>query len=94
MITLRNISLSRGHKLLLDESYANLYEKQKIGLIGRNGCGKSSFFSLILQEFLPDKGECQINQHLRMSHLSQQLPDTHEKALNFVLSGEDRKSVV
>ena len=48
MLTLRQITLSRGNKVLLENASVNLYEKQKIGLIGHNGCGKSSLFGLIL----------------------------------------------
>jgi len=48
MLTLRHITLSRGNKLLLDKASVSLYEKQKIGLIGHNGCGKSTLFDFLL----------------------------------------------
>ncbi len=89
MITLRQATLSRGNKILLANASVHLYAKQKIGLVGRNGCGKSSFFSLLLGELSTDLGECHINPHLRVSHLSQQLPDSEERALDFVLAGDD-----
>ncbi|AHE66492.1 ABC-F family ATP-binding cassette domain-containing protein [Legionella oakridgensis] len=89
MLTLRQITLSRGNKQLLTEASVSLYEKQKVGLVGHNGCGKSSVFDLILGRLIPDSGECQLNQHLRISHLSQQLPDGHERALEFVLAGDE-----
>ena len=89
MITLRQITLSRGTKLLLDRASVNLYEKQKIGLVGHNGCGKTSLFSLLLGGLIADTGDCLINSNLRISHLSQQLPDSNERALDFVLAGDD-----
>ncbi|MCA0403729.1 MAG: ATP-binding cassette domain-containing protein [Proteobacteria bacterium] len=88
MLTLREITLSRGNKVLLDKTSVSLHEKQKVGVVGLNGCGKTSLFSLILGHFTPDKGSVELNQQLRISHLSQQLPDTDDKALDFVLSGD------
>ncbi|MFA6302443.1 MAG: ATP-binding cassette domain-containing protein [Legionella sp.] len=89
MLSLRNISLSRGSKILLDKANVSLYEKQKIGLIGNNGCGKSTLFELLLGRIIADSGEYSINPQLTISHLSQQLPDSTETALNFVLAGDE-----
>ena len=89
MLTLRNITLSRGNKILLDQANLSLYEKQKIGLIGHNGCGKSTLFDFLLGQLIADTGNYLINPQLSISHLSQQLPDSHEKALDFVLAGDE-----
>ncbi|MGC1181753.1 ABC-F family ATP-binding cassette domain-containing protein [Legionella sp.] len=88
MLTLRQITLTRGNKVLLDKANITLYEKQKIGLIGYNGCGKSTLFDFLLGKLTADTGEYLINPNLRISHLSQKLPDSDEKAINFVLSGD------
>lgn len=89
MLTLRQITLSRGNKVLLDKASVSLYEKQKIGLIGHNGCGKSTLFDFLLGKLIADTGEYLINPQLSISHLSQQLPDSHETALDFVLGGDE-----
>ena len=89
MLTLRQITLSRGNKVLLDKASVSLYEKQKIGLIGHNGCGKSTLFDFLLGKLIADTGEYLINPQLSISHLSQQLPDSDEKAIDFVLGGDD-----
>ncbi|ARG96988.1 ABC-F family ATP-binding cassette domain-containing protein [Legionella micdadei] len=89
MLSLNQVTLSRGNKVLLDKASVTVYEKQKVGLVGDNGCGKSSLFSLILGELTADTGECLINPQLRISHLSQQLPDSHDSAIHFVLSGDE-----
>ena len=89
MITLCQVTLSRGNKILLNHASVSLHEKQKIGLVGHNGCGKSSLFSMLLGQLHPDTGDCLVNPHLRMSHLSQQLPDSDERAVDFVLAGDD-----
>lgn len=74
---------------MLDKANISLYEKQKIGLIGQNGCGKSTLFDFLLGKLIPDTGDYLINPHLSISHLSQQLPDSDEKALDFVLAGDE-----
>ncbi len=89
MITLRQMTLSRGNKILLDQVSVSLHEKQKIGLVGHNGCGKSSLFSLFLGQLTADLGDCVINAHLRISYLSQQLPDSDECAVDFVIAGDE-----
>lgn len=89
MLTLRQITLTRGNKILLDNANTTLYEKQKIGLIGHNGCGKSTLFDFLLGKMTADTGEYLINPQLRISHLSQQLPDSDEQALDFVLGGDE-----
>lgn len=89
MLTFRHITLSRGTKRLLNDASAAVYEKQKIGLVGLNGCGKSSLFSLILGQLTTDAGDIQLNSNLRITHLSQEIPDSSQSALAFVLSGDD-----
>ncbi|WP_131781400.1 ABC-F family ATP-binding cassette domain-containing protein [Legionella gresilensis] len=89
MLSLRQVTLSQGNKVLLTKASLALHEKQKIGLVGNNGCGKSSLFSLILGQLTADEGECQLNPQLRISYLSQQLPDSEETALDFVLAGDE-----
>lgn len=88
LLTLREATLSRGTKILLEKANLHLQEKQKIGLIGLNGCGKSSFFSLMRNELSTDHGECEINTALRISHLAQEIPDSLEPAIEFVLGGD------
>ena len=83
MINLRQITLSRGTKILLDKVSISFYKQQKIGLIGHNGCGKSTLFDFLLGNLTADTGEYLINPQLIISHLSQQLPDSDEEALDF-----------
>jgi ATP-binding cassette subfamily F protein 3 len=88
MLTLRQLTLSRGGNVLLTNASVALQEKQKIGIVGHNGCGKSTLFGLILGQLVADSGECLLNPHLQISYLSQQLPDSVELAQDFVLGGD------
>ena len=47
MITLRDIQLRRGARILLDQASVTLNPGEKIGLVGRNGAGKSTLFALL-----------------------------------------------
>ena len=56
MIVFNNISLKRGQTELLDNAVATITPKQKVGLVGKNGCGKSSLLALLKKELQPDGG--------------------------------------
>ena len=57
MIVFNNISLKRGQTELLENATATINPKQKVGLVGKNGCGKSSLFALLKKELTPEGGE-------------------------------------
>lgn len=90
MITLQHISLRRGTKTLLEDSTFSIYAKQKIGLIGDNGCGKSSFFGMLLGEFEPHKGTLSFPAQLEVAHVSQEIPTTQKPAMEYVIDGDKR----
>lgn len=89
MLIINNAVLSRGNKILLQDASVSLYSKQKIGLIGYNGCGKSTLFALIQGAVALDHGEMHLQPQLRIAHLSQHLPDSELEALDFVLQGDE-----
>ncbi|MCP8900457.1 ATP-binding cassette domain-containing protein [Gilvimarinus xylanilyticus] len=88
MITLDSISLQRGAKFLLTEAELTIFPGQKLGLIGSNGSGKSSLFKLLLGELGSDSGRVDIPKHWRLSHMAQEVGDTHRSALDYVLDGD------
>lgn len=88
MLTLRNITLTRGTKTLLENASTTLHLKQKVGLVGHNGCGKSTLFGMLLGKWAPEAGDFEQPEGLRISHLSQETPDSERSALDFVLEGD------
>jgi ATP-binding cassette subfamily F protein 3 len=88
MITLRHITLRRGSNVLLDEINWTIYHKQRIGIIGANGCGKSTLFSMILNELHPDGGELELPRQLKLAHVAQETPAYSDSAIDFVLDGD------
>ena len=88
MISLTNIQLHRGKKLLLDQADLTIHPGQRTGITGVNGCGKSSLFSLLLGEILPDSGDFSIPQNWRISHMAQECVASSRSALDYVLDGD------
>lgn len=74
LMTLRNICLGYGDKLLLDQANLTINSGEKIALIGRNGVGKSTLLKLINQEITQDSGEIEGNPGLITAKLVQEVP--------------------
>lgn len=88
MIRLNNFSLRRGPQLLLDHVDVAINPGQRIGLVGANGCGKTSLFKAMLGELHGDSGELQIPRGWRIAHLAQETGESRQTALDFVLDGD------
>ncbi len=88
MINLRNITLRRGVKVVLQSASVTWQPGEKIGLIGRNGAGKSSLFSLLIGRLHADAGDIEIPPRWRIGEVAQDMPETEAGATDFVLEGD------
>lgn len=88
MLQAINLGIRRGVKLLFQDTSFQIHPGQKVGLTGANGTGKSSLFSLILNELHADAGDCIYPDHWVIAHVAQELPDSQQKAIDFVLDGD------
>ena len=88
MITIKNIVLRRGTKVLLDNASVTLNPGEKVGLVGRNGAGKSSLFRLLDRTLHEDKGDFHIPAQWRMAQVAQDMPETDMSATQFVIEGD------
>ena len=88
MITLKNVVLRRGAKVLLDGASCTINPGEKAGLVGRNGAGKSSLFRLLDGTLHEDKGDFYVPQHWRMAQVAQDMPETDMSATQFVIEGD------
>ncbi|MBN2689856.1 MAG: ATP-binding cassette domain-containing protein [Gammaproteobacteria bacterium] len=87
MITLQNIELARGTKLLFASANVSFYDKQKIGIVGKNGSGKTSLF-LLLQGLLESSaGNVLFPEKLRIVTIEQEVPVSDKSALDYVIDG-------
>ncbi|MEF7617347.1 ATP-binding cassette domain-containing protein [Aquincola sp. MAHUQ-54] len=88
MITLRNLTLRRGTKVVLADANVTLNPGEKIGLVGRNGAGKSSLFALLTHRLQADAGDAEIPARWRVGEVAQHMPETGDGATDFVLQGD------
>ena len=88
MIFLKQVILRRGTKILLDGASITINPGEKVGLVGRNGAGKSSLFALLNRSLHEDGGEFSIPTQWRMSEVAQNMPETEESATNYVIAGD------
>jgi len=74
--------------LLLDQASVTLNPGEKVGLVGRNGAGKSSLFALLNRSLQEDSGEFHIPTQWRMGQVAQDMPETSQSATEFVIDGD------
>ena len=92
MINLKNVTLRRGSKVLLDQTSVTLNPGEKVGLVGRNGAGKSTLFALFNGTLHEDGGDFDMPKAWRMAQVAQNMPETDQPASEFVLEGDTRLS--
>ncbi len=90
MIELKNISLQRGQKVLLDSASLSIKPNTRTGLIGRNGTGKTSLFALLKGELSSDKGDIHIPKNWIIASVAQETPALDQSAIDYVLDGDMR----
>ncbi|HEU4814151.1 MAG TPA: ABC-F family ATP-binding cassette domain-containing protein [Xanthomonadaceae bacterium] len=88
MISFRNFALRRGERLLLSDVDLALHAGYRVGVVGRNGTGKSSLFAALMGEVEPDKGDIDVPGKARIAWVAQETPALPDTALDFVLSGD------
>ncbi|MFM0341347.1 ABC-F family ATP-binding cassette domain-containing protein [Paraburkholderia fungorum] len=88
MISVRNVTLRRGVNVVLDRASVTFTPGEKIGLVGRNGAGKSSFFGLLNGTLHEDGGEFSIPAAWKMGQVAQEMPETEQSATDFVIEGD------
>jgi len=88
MISVKNVTLAYGKRVLFDEVNLNFVKGNCYGVIGANGAGKSTFLKIISGEIEPNKGVVEIGKGERMSFLKQnQFEFDEQTVLNTVLMG-------
>jgi len=88
LIQFDQVSLRRGTKLLLEEVCLTVHRTQKVGIIGRNGMGKSSLMALLQGLIAPDAGEISLPGQLKIAHLEQEVPALSISAIDYVMDGD------
>jgi ATP-binding cassette subfamily F protein 3 len=87
VITLDDVSLQIGGDPLLEGASCALHEGWKIGIIGPNGCGKSSLFKLLRGQLSPERGRVDLPGGMRIAHMEQETPGRSATAREHVVGG-------
>ena len=88
MILLRNLAFARNGRFLVENASLQLHPGWKIGLIGANGSGKSSFLALLRGELHAEQGDLEIPAVWSVAHVAQDTPALPDAALEFALDGD------
>lgn len=88
MLTIRNLTFLQNGAPLLHEINLQVFSGQRIGLVGKNGCGKSTLFRLIKGEALPEQGEIALQAGKTITSVEQEIMASDQSALAFVLDGD------
>lgn len=90
MITVSNLSKNYGKRILFKNVSLNINKGEKIGLLGPNGTGKTTLFSMILGETEPSSGDIIINKNTRIGYLPQESSFKSKRTiLNELIEGDD-----
>jgi len=94
MLDISNLVYRIGGRVLLDGASLSVADGQKVGLVGRNGAGKSTLFGLILGEHEPDGGELALRPGARVGHVAQEMPDSQDSLLDWVLAQDTERAAL
>jgi ATP-binding cassette subfamily F protein 3 len=88
MLVLRHARLRRGARVLVEDASLAVHRGEKVGVVGRNGSGKSSLLALVRGELALDAGEYDAPAGLRMAWVAQELPSSTQPLVDYVLDGD------
>ncbi|MDZ4099544.1 MAG: ATP-binding cassette domain-containing protein [Methylophilaceae bacterium] len=89
MLQLKNLVLTRGVKVLIQDASFQLHPGHKVGLTGANGAGKSSMFAMLLGQLQHESGDLDMPPHWTIAHVAQETPALAMPAIEFVLDGDE-----
>lgn len=94
MLDINDITLRFGGRILFNEASAHISDGQKVGLVGRNGCGKSTLFKIILGGLSPDSGDVRLTKGHRIATVAQEVPEGEIRLLDCVLQADTERTAL
>ena len=92
MIDINDITVRIGSKVLLDHASAHISDSQKVGLVGANGCGKSTLFRVLLGQQETETGDVYFPRGSRVATVAQEQNDIDIHILDFVLAADKERT--
>ncbi len=88
MIALRQVTFARAGRPLVVDASVQLHAGWKVGVVGANGCGKSSLFALLAGELHAESGDVELPASWQIARVAQETPALPDAAIDFVLDGD------
>jgi ATP-binding cassette subfamily F protein 3 len=88
MLSFQNLTLRRHTRTLLEAVSVTIHAGQRVGVVGKNGVGKSSLFAAIRGELVPDGGRIDLSKNVIVANVSQETPALDQPALDYALDGD------
>ena len=94
MLKVSNIVYRIGGRVLLDNVSFQLPDGHKASLVGRNGCGKSTLFSLLLKKNQADSGIIEVSRGLKVITVAQEVPGGEQTPLDFLMQSDEERHLL
>lgn len=94
MLNCQNLTVRVGGRPLLEEASFQIADGQRVGLVGRNGTGKSTLFRLILGQLHPDAGTFELSSKVKIATVAQEAPATELSPLEFVIQADVERTAL
>lgn len=94
MLDVKNISYSISNRKLFENASFSIPSGYHVGLVGKNGIGKTTLFNLIDKNLLLDEGEINLQKRKKISVLQQEIPNTNLSILDYVLSTDSETQLL
>ena len=88
MLRITSLTLARGAKRLIENANLTIFPGHKVGLVGPNGCGKSTLFALLRGKMHQDAGDIYLPEKWVIAHVAQETPQSHRTALDYAMDGD------
>ncbi len=94
MLQINDLTYRIGQRLLFNRATAAIPDGHKVGLVGRNGIGKSTLLKLITGEAMADGGQISVGARTRIGSVAQEMPDGDTTPLAFVLAADEERAAL
>jgi len=94
MLRISDLTFRYGGRALFEQAGVHIAAGQRVGLVGRNGTGKSTLFKLILGELHPDSGDILLRPRARIGRLAQEAPEGDTSLIDCVLAADTERAAL
>ncbi|WP_181701915.1 ABC-F family ATP-binding cassette domain-containing protein [Chthonobacter albigriseus] len=91
MLTISDLTFRIGGRVLLEKASVVIHDGAKVGLVGRNGTGKTTLFSLIAGELSAESGTIEMKRAAKLGRVAQEAPGTAQSLIDFVLAADTER---